>query len=430
MRPCLGLLALMFIGCDEKLSQPAIVALYHPRIEASGDGGHIVPPPVCDGRCCPTAPECYPVDNANAYSAAECLAQRDNTFENHWQLRQTFSVSTTPPGIAQALVANVLVHRSELPWKDCAAASGTSGFIQLLDLDRMNDTARVGFAKYEADGPTAAAKGLCFVENTYDSDWHLNELYTVPSAWPKGLPPPMPMPWHVKPALSSRYKNASGQYVDFDVESQRAELLAHFDQHSGDLYGKFDGLFYLDQEHGYVHGYAPLTYIVNYDDATSFTAIPIREAEMKMQVNDPKHPNCAGSFLGDNPNLPATCTGDATNRAWGCFPGNCSGLAPTIIEGYFLVAELEQIYNSILLQTLCHLFPGAAGYAGWNMDATSCRSDATRWNPTDPINGLPPGDWCAATNSKASDTCHDAWKSVSYSTFQGFPIQPGTCAAL
>jgi hypothetical protein len=358
------------------------------------------------------------------YSGAECLAQRDNTGQTRWQLRQTFSVSLRPAGVAQAAVANILAHRSELPWPSCSAPEGLGGFIQLVELNREDDTLRTGFARFAADGPTAVADGLCFVGDSYDDPpWALPELYAPPSGWPSGLPPPASLPWALRPSVAYRYSE------DFDVASERQTILSRFDPETGDLYGSFDGIFYLNELTGYLHAYGFVTYIVNYESASAYNAIPIREAEMKMQLNDPLHPNCAGSFLGDNPDLPASCSGDATNRAWGCPPGSCGPgeLAPVLVEGYFLIAELEQIYNTLLSQTLCNFFPGAS-YPDWETSGT-CRSDAARWNPLDPDNGLPPGDWCATTNSEATPTCHDAWKSVSYAAFQAFPIREGTCTA-
>jgi hypothetical protein len=178
-----------------------------------------------------------------------------------------------------------------------------------------------------------------------------------------------------------------------------------------------------------MHGYSPITYIVNYDAADKYIIIPIRESELTQWMNDPAHPNCAGSLLGDNAALPADCSGDATNRLWGCPAGNCAAdeLAPTKVTGYFLIAELEQVTS--LNQTLCSLFPGAP-YKDWPIvDNMTCRSNPA-WNPRDPVKGLPAGDWCAATNQPAQGDCHDAWQSVSYSTFQAFPVNDGTCGPL
>lgn len=69
-------------------------------------------------------------------------------------------------------------------------------------------------------------------------------------------------------------------------------------------------------------------------------------------------------------------------------------------------------------------------YQNWPMhDNMSCRSNSG-WNVLDPVKGIPPGDWCGARNQPASGDCHDAWQSVSFSTFQAFQIKDGTCAPL
>jgi hypothetical protein len=219
---------------------------------------------------------------------------------------------------------------------------------------------------------------------------------------------------------------------DFTLPADRATLLARLDV-GGDLNGKGNGVFFYDKTRGYMHGFSPVTYIVNYDNATQYAVVPIREAEITQWFNDPLHPNCSGSFLGANPALPATCIGDTTNRAWGCPEGNCAPteLAPTKIAGYFLLAELEQV--STVGQTFCNLFDSGV-YPGWTITANAandltCRSDS-HFNPLDSVNGLPRGDWCATTNQPGSDTCHDALQSVSYATFQAFPINDGVCPAI
>jgi len=186
-----------------------------------------------------------------------------------------------------------------------------------------------------------------------------------------------------------------------------------------------------------MHGYAPLGYIVTYDAPDpsgnqTFNAIPIREAEITTQLNDPEYPNCSGVY-GTNDKLPDDCGGTSTTPAWSCPAGNCASgvLGPTKVEGYFLIAELEQINLRVLKHSLCYQ---AGTYDGWTLTANAqgesrCR-DNPKWNPMDPDKGIPPGDWCAATNSPKTDTCHDAWKSVSYSAFQAFPIQEKTCPPL
>jgi hypothetical protein len=367
------------------------------------------------------------------------MAQRDNTGKTRWQLRQTFSVSTRPPGNATGIVADALVWRSSLAWDLCHWNNPLGGqFVQLIDFDHDARTARVGFAKLVADGPSARDSGLCFVDDDYeDPAFAIGNLYGPTPAWPDGLPAPMPQPWHVQPVSAVEYRSEGGTSTDFDVGKQRRELLRRLGP-GGDL-RPASGVFYIDEARGYMHGYSPLAYIVLYDttlekasSAASYDVIPIRETEITTQLNDPLHPNCVGSYLGDGAS-PPTCSGSSSNRAWGCPPGDCGRgeAAPNKIEGYFLLAEAEQIQNSTLQRTLCSIFGGgdpSTFYGGW-MATKRCREDP-RWDPTNPKTGLPHGDWCAETNGPATDDCHDAVKSVSYTTFQGFPIQDGTCRAL
>jgi hypothetical protein len=415
------------VACEERVVQPVVVAL-NPAgaagMPATSGSSCSTAPPECKGRCCPTNDLCYPLGNPSPHSGAECLAQRDNTDMPRWQFRQTMSVSLRPPGLAAPPIPTVLVRRSELKSAECGAPQGLGGFIQLIDLDRTMKTSRSGFAAYAADLPGALASGLCFAEDlAYIDAMHaLPALYAPPAEWPKGLPAPMPMPWKVGPKTAIRVND------DFDVTKDRTTLLARFAD-GGDLAGKADGIFYLNETTGLMHAFSPLGYIVNYDSATALVVVPIREVEITQHLNDPQHPNCAGVLLGD---ISADdCIGDGTNRAWGCVPGTCAAtdLAPTRTDGYFLLAELEQVFT--LGQTLCSLFASQSGYPGWTipMDNLSCRADP-HFNPMDPVKGLPRGDWCAAGNRAADDDCHDAWKSTSYSTFQAFPVRDGTCAAL
>jgi hypothetical protein len=314
------------------------------------------------------------------------------------------------------------VNASGLKSAACGTPDAVSGFIQLIDFDHAGGTSRVGFARFAPELQIAAKEGLCFVEGIYDDPDRGLGAFPTPAGWPPGLPTPMPLPWSIKVVTSIRLAQ------DFDLASSRTEILARFAE-GGDLFGKVSGVFYFDEATGYMHGFSPLVYILNYQDEKTYNAIPLREAELKQRLNDPAHPNCAGSFLGDNELLPDDCKGSSTKRLWGCPKGTCSGeeIAPTSVRGYFLLTELEQIYNPVLDQTLCNAIPGGK-YPGWTTVKT-CRSDK-QWNPADPERGLPPGDWCAATNSKADARCHDAWQSVSYATFQAFPIRDGVCEPL
>jgi hypothetical protein len=425
----LSLFALTGVACDEDIEQPKVVQLKHDETGVTGDAGHTIPAPECSAACCPKAAECYlEGKNPSAQSGAECMAQRDNTGKPHWQFRQTQSISTAPPGNANETLATVLVHRSELKSEACGAAKGTGGFIQLIDVDRTAGVALTGFAAFVSEQSAALAQGgLCFVEGEYDDpDWQIPTLYAPPPGWPPGLPPPLPLPWKIGPVRGKSLEE------DFDVKTHREEVLSWFAD-GGDLQkDNFNGIFHLDEKLGRMHGFSPLAYIVTYDDAQSFNAIPIREAEITTQLNDPAAPNCSGVY-GINDKLPDDCTSSSPTPAWSCPLGNCpEGVTgPTKVEGYFLIAELEQVNLRILQNSLC--VQVATSYEGWTLaknskGQTRCRDDS-KWDATRQ-EGMPPGDWCATTNSPKTDTCHDAWKSISYSTFQAFPIQETTCPPL
>jgi hypothetical protein len=434
--------ALAAVACDDRIEQPKVVQLKHDERGVTGDAGHTIPPPECSAACCPKvadAPECYFEGmNPSRHSGAECLAQRDNTDKPHWQFRQTQSISTAPPGNAEQLLATVLVRRSELKSQACGAPNAMSGFIQLIDVDRSTGVALTGFAAFVLEQSAALAQGgLCFVDGEYDdvAEWRIPELYAPPAGWPEGLPPPLPLPWKSIGPVRGKPLDE-----DFDVKANREQILGWF-KDGGELKSQnFNGIFYLDEARGYMHGFAPLGYIITYDPpdpATgkmAFNAIPIREAEITTQLNDPAHPNCSGVY-GTNDELPDDCGGAPATPAWSCPSGNCATgvFGPTKVEGYFLIAELEQVNLRLLKHSLCYQAVSGS-YDGWTLTANDkgesrCR-DNTKWKPTDSVDGIPPGDWCATTNSPRTDTCHDAWKSVSYSTFQAFPIQDNPCPPL
>lgn len=450
--PFLLLIALL-PSCEDKIDEPKLK-----KIGANASGGspgsggsggseagpseHQVPPQECTFECCPTDPSCYAAMNPGP--GAECLTQRDNTGQSRWQLRQTMSISTKPIGNAPpSPVAAILLLRSQLPsWSTCNEGGGQGGFIQLVDLDLTANIGRVGFAQFltAAEVDTARTTGLCMVAGTYTDPTGMYQLTAdqmTPSAdYPHGLPPPMALgsaPWTYGPTKAYRVMDA-----DFDLKApgnnyptQREEYLARLAP-DGDLGMQgYTGIFYLDQAKGYTHGYSPISYIVAYDTATQYNVVPIREPELTAQLNDPEHPNCVGVY-GQYINQAGSCTSTVDNPAWGCANNECpKGQGPNLTHGYFLITEMEQAWQPTLMQTLCVAYQGgtAATDAGWNVNGT-CRG-STKWDPANPDgSGIPQGDWCAATNSPAHDTCHDAWENVSYATFQGFNIQENTCPAV
>ena len=268
----MGCVVLAFTGCEGGVSQPPLEtagaggASVNPQVETGGAMGAALGQARCQGACCPTAAECFPLGNPSAHSGAECLAQRDNTGQKHWQFRQTLSVSTEPPGTAVASIANVLVTASDLPWPACSSSTGTSGFIQLIDIDTEHDTARFGFATYVTDVPAAVRDGLCMVEDSYADvpESVLPAIAGRPDGWPDGMPLPLRLPFAVKPTLGVRYKDqASGALRDFDLATERADILKRLDKDTGDL-KEYDGIYFLDEARGYLHGYSPLAFISNY----------------------------------------------------------------------------------------------------------------------------------------------------------------------
>lgn len=424
LRSYLGCACLLLpaAGCNDRIT--------HPRLYPHGHGGegggggdaqvvHVVPPPVCNGDCCPTNPACS--TTPTTYSGPECLAQFDNTNENRWQLRQTQSISTLPLGNASGPVASILAQRSQLTWPECnmnAADIGT--FMQLVDFDIAAKVGRVGFAKFApgAELATHISQGLCMVQGTYN-DTPLPVNLTMGSDWPPGLPPPMLVPWNYGPT------RAKGLDADFNYAAERNEILAKFAPGGEYASAGYTGLFYLDRATGYLHGYAPVAYVVTYDTETAYNAIPIRESEITAQINDPAHPNCVGVYRGDALDPGSNCVGSLTNPAWGCPGGECPiPQAPNVTKAYFLITELEQVRNSILRQTICFLdaFANTANPPAGG----DCRS-WPQWDPANPASGLPMGDWCAETNSDATPTCHNAFRSISYAAFQGFRVQANAC---
>jgi len=174
--------------------------------------------------------------------------------------------------------------------------------------------------------------------------------------------------------------------------------------------------------------------LVLYDNATSHTTIPLREAEVKMHFNDPAAPDCVGVYRTDRllPGGTPNCDDlqDPLKPSWGC-NGSCPAGqdGPATTDGYFLIAEVEQVYAAPGA-TLCVTYPTqtqAAAQGFYNATDHDCRT--AKWDPKKADgSGLPQGDWCAATNSPATVTCHDAFRSHTAQTFSAAKIGPVTCA--
>jgi len=414
----------------------------------------------CEGECCPTDNACYSSSAGVNAPGSECLATRDNSNQEHIQLRQQWISATKPVGNTSPTVYAVLAGRTQLPQPDCnqgtptSALLGSGGYIQLIDyylpggasgpID--NHVSTVGFAQFvstEVAGTnpdvaqtlsSALSDGLCLVTDAYagKTGYQLESAKMAPASrlasWKAG-PKPMGLAggatWNVKPARAKRVAQ------DFDLSKDRDTILARFAD-GGDLAGKFDGIFFMDPATGVSHGYSPMSWVVVYSDkGKGHISIPIREAELKGKFNDPKAPNCIGAYRTNSLTTAGKCEStDPKNPPWGCLNDSCpAGTAPGTTGGYFLISELDQVYSPDLGATLCTTYPppsamGQPPNEGFFDDATKSCAKSAKWDPTKEDDaGLPHGDWCSQTNGPATDKCHDAWRSETYHVFSGAKIK-------
>jgi hypothetical protein len=171
--------------------------------------------------------------------------------------------------------------------------------------------------------------------------------------------------------------------------------------------------------------------------------VPIHEPETYQKYTNAQQRNCvgvyrAGQVLGQNPATAGEeCTAANTNggnpndpklASWSGVDTSKLGVGDAWTKGYFLTVELEQIWVELLKNTLCYQYPGAgADLSEWSTtDNKSCRATG-KWDSMDPVNGMPPGDWCSKTNGPRTDDCHDAYLTVAYHAFAGAKIKEGTC---
>ena len=382
------------------------------RTDPAGAGGALQASDAATGAGGATASGaiCVPSDSACGVKVvsgptgpgSECLAMRDNASasDKHVQLRQVWTRITAPVGNTTDFVYGVLQGRAELPISTCNMR-GVSGYIKLVDWDRSSaditqQTARIGWAKYTTDGAGAAKDGLCMVELEY----------SAPSL---GLT----VPWVVKPVVQKRVA------ADFKADDVRSTVTLG------------EGVFYFDEAAGQSHHYSPLEYVTIFDSAAKVTVVPLHDAEMTIRFNDKTGLNCAGAYRADALKPSERCASSAqASPPWGCAGTACPpGEGPVESTGYFLITELEQVYSSVLDSTLCVSYPGQQNSidSGWADPATLSCSKSPKWKPSDPVNGLPNGDYCSTTHSAATPTCHDAYKSHAFAAMSGFPVQAASC---
>jgi hypothetical protein len=385
---------------------------------------------------------------------AECLAVRDNTGKPHIQMRQTWFRSIDPKGNTIPIVYGNLNQYTTLKDPTCNTPNGTSGYMQLIDFDLSDSdptkhVSTVGYATFVTDTKAVKTDGAVMAHivapgwkdvatyNGTSMDFSLPADQMSPSdKYPPGLPPPMPQPWAFEPTKAKRLTK------NFDAKADRLTLLKMFDTTDPASIarpenGGFTGVFFFDDKTGISHGFSPLSWLLIYDPLelnkttpTSFIIVPIREAETQAQFNDPTKPNCVGRLRADGMGGSCVPSSDPTKPPWLGWPGvnDKEGEGSASVHGYFLITELEQIFSSVLQSTLCVSYPTAAQSAidGWSTSSDKrCRASTNpkHWNPSDPTNGLPPGDWCAETSDKPTASCHDAYRSDSFHAFQGFPIK-------
>jgi hypothetical protein len=412
----------------------------------------------CVGECCPMSATCYSGPEGKTAPGAECMARIQNT-PKHIQLRQTWIDLVAPAGNTIPIVLKTLNTYTQFKEPACNTPDGASGYMQAVDLDLDKGVSTLGYVKYQ-DAASGLSDGVCFVDigtgvdsANPDMGWHdvadyameKNFDFALPAGmmsdtkdWPPGLPAPMPQPWKV---TATKAKQLT---TDFDLSKDRADIIKKLAP-DGEL-GKdgFTGVFYYDDKTGTSHGYSPLSYNIIYDAppmgaTTPQTMIvtPIREAELKYRVNNPAAPNCVGKYLASMLEPASGCidpgmTGNKpdSKNAWGGIFNTNPGEGDAGAVGYFLITELEQIYSRVLGMTLCVSYPtlDVSIMDGWaTMTEKRCRK-SSKWDPMKADNaGLPNGDWCAATNSKATATCHDAYQSKSFHAFQAYKIKTDHC---
>jgi hypothetical protein len=383
--------------------------------------------------CRPTAEICYG-DRPASSPGNECLANIDNTGTSRVQFRQTWARAISPPGMTSSTARAYNALRTSLSLSECHTR-GNGGGILISSWDRSNpdiaqQTLTAGFARPLASGQVPTDKvlgGLCFADWSY--------TYAGP-AQPTSVPIARwadltdVQPWRVAPTVYQRVA------ADFTTEAA----------FNGTAQG--DSRVFINENTGYIHAFTPKMMVSSLNSATEGFALPMYAVETKWKFNDGTF-NCAGRFRSDALTPETECGRDSAERTsqWGCAddsacpPGPEFGspgtpdAGPGYTTGFYLIVDLERVFTSIYGATLCVVFAGLPtqtlveqGWAASDPDGANCRG-GSRWNPDLPDDaGLPPGDWCSRTNSPATTTCHDAYRSVSYGAAQAFKVLEGTCS--
>lgn len=391
MKRALAVIAAVFAACLPEISDD--------HLPAGGAGN--VDTGACEGACCPTDPICYPNGDKNA-PGAECLASRDNRGQDRVQMRTVWTRTLLPAANSDDITYNFLNAATALSLEQCNMI-GNSGYVQMFDWDRSSPTitdhtARVGYAAYVPDGQVGIEEGLCF----------LDFMYSDPeNGWTDEV--------HVKPTLARRVEN------DFDVHDEAFRTMYK----DGD-----EGVFFIDEDTGAVHGYSPDAYLVIFESATNIFVVPAHEAEIVGSFNDPDVMNCQGQYLADELDPDASCqAASQVEPAWGCVDDRCErGNGEVTTRAYFLIEELEQVKVSLLNSTLCVAYMGQQkaideGWADPDSWGLNC-AGSPRWQAGE----RPRGDWCSTTNAPATDDCADAWASENTSVAAATNIQDDPCS--
>jgi hypothetical protein len=401
---------------------------------ATGSGGSGNVP-----ACKPKDAQCYVGGDLNG-PGNECLATRDNVGKTRVQIRSVWARSIAPAGNTAPPVYDILRLRSSIQWPECNTPNGVGGFMLMTDWDRSNtdktmQTVRTGYATYHkspAPNPKASdlvTSGLCMIQETKTQADDKFGVLALPAN--SGA---LPYPWNIGPRTSKRVMQ------DFTQEEM-------FAKHKAGEIALEDGVVFIDEEKGYIHGYTPLSWVTVLDTRDSGIAIPLRHFDIKSTFNDNTF-NCAGRFRAEAMDPNRGCeSSDPENPQWGCKDDNAcpppgyddtgisgAGAGATYVKGHFLIVDLERIYSVALGATLCITNPGtsveqqaAAGFGLQTADGANCRG-GSKWDPSLPNDaGLPMGDWCSRENRAADANCHDAYRSLTYGAGQAFNIKDGSC---